>query len=92
MKLVVNKCYGGFSLSDEALSMLGLEHQYDAWDIDRNDPRLVKVVETLGRAADGRHARLVVVELPEDTTDHYVDEYDGMETVIYVVGGLLRWA
>lgn len=92
MKLVVNRCYGGFSLSDEALSMLGFEYQYDAWDLDRNDPRLVEVVETLGQAADGRCARLAVVTLPENATDYHVDDYDGYESVIYVVGGKLCWA
>lgn len=91
MKLVVNKCYGGFSLSNKALSMLGFKHRYDAYDLDRNDPRLVEVVETLGRAADGSCARLAVVTLPETATDYHIDEYDGLESIVYVVDGKLNW-
>lgn len=89
MKLVINSCYGGFGLSDKALQMLGIEDEYD---LERNDPKLVEVVETLGEEANSEFAELEVVELPEDTTDYSIEEYDGSETVIYVVNGKLHWA
>lgn len=89
MKLVINSCYGGFGLSDKALQMLGIEDEYD---LERNDPKLVEVVEALGEEANGECAELEVVELPEDTTDYSIEEYDGSETVIYVVNGKLHWA
>lgn len=83
MKIVINKCFGGFGLSQEAYEYLGLE-----WDgfgfadeIKRNDPKLVECVETLGERADGRFANLVVVEIPDDV-EWEIDQYDGLETIV----------
>jgi len=46
----------------------------------RSDPDLADCVEELGDAADGRHARLDVVEVPADV-DWVITEYDGAETL-----------
>ena len=48
--------------------------------IARNDPTLVKVVEELGESADGAHAKLKVVEIPDDV-EWQIEEYDGLEWV-----------
>ena len=83
MKIVINACHGGFDLSDEALDLYnelsGKSLRY-CWDIERDDPFLVKVVETLGKKANGRFARLKVVDIPEDV-DWQIEEYDGLEWV-----------
>ena len=89
MEIVINTCWGGFSLSEEAASILGV-HPYD--NVDRTDYRLVQVVKDLGERANGRCANLEVVELPDETTDWEINEYDGAETVIYVVNGKLHHA
>jgi len=49
-------------------------------DIERNDPALVKAVEELGDKANGKHAKLDVIEIP-DGIDFEVEEYDGKEWV-----------
>lgn len=49
-------------------------------DISRDNPELVKVVETLGNDASGRHADLKVVEIPDDIIWN-VEEYDGIEWI-----------
>jgi hypothetical protein len=49
-------------------------------DLARDDPDLVAVVEELGNRADGRHAELKVVDIPDDV-NWYVEEYDGLEWV-----------
>ena len=49
-------------------------------DIERNDPILVQVVEELGEEANGKHATLKVVEIPDDI-EWYIEEYDGCERV-----------
>ena len=41
---------------------------------------LVEVVEKLGSAANGSHASLKIVEIPENV-EWEIDEYDGMEHV-----------
>lgn len=125
MKVVINKCYGGFGLSDEAYLELAksgvpirayVEQERDpvtrlykpqpvnqgevifdtqlspkkSWSsgqrywctgwIARNDSRLVALVEKLGPAANGRYAKLEVVEIP-DGIQWQIDEYDGMEQI-----------
>lgn len=76
MKVVINTCYGGFNLSDKAMDILGIY----PWDIERNDPNLVKVVESLGEEANGQFSRLKVVEIPDDI-EWFIDDYDGVETI-----------
>lgn len=51
-----------------------------ASEIPRDDAALVQVVEELGDAANGKHAVLTVVEIPDDV-NWYIDEYDGSEHV-----------
>lgn len=88
MKLVINTCYGGFELSDKAEKMLGGENAYE---LERDDPKLVEVVETLGKEAYNTDvSRLSVVEIPDNATDYEVNEYDGYESVIYVVDGKIH--
>ena len=84
MKVVINRCFGGFSLSEKAYEFLGLEwdkygYKYNGYDF-RNDARLVECVETLGEEADGRFAELKVVEIPDDV-EWEIEEYDGLESI-----------
>lgn len=82
IKVVINTCYGGFGLSKEA------EELYESrtgeffcnYDTPRHDPTLVKVVEELGDAANGRYSDLTVVRVEGDR--YYIEEYDGYETVV----------
>lgn len=90
MKIVINRCFGGFSLSDDAVRRLYLESPYS--DIERTDPRLVALVEEDAEMASGYCAELAVVEIPDTATDWEVDEYDGAESIIYVVDGLIYHA
>ena len=48
MQIVINRCSGGFGLSEEAYAYL-----------------LIDCIETLGDRANGRFARLKVVEIPD---------------------------
>ena len=51
-----------------------------AREIGRDDPTLIQVVEQLGAAANGSHAELRIVEIP-DGVNWYIEEYDGNEHV-----------
>jgi hypothetical protein len=125
-KIVYNACFGGFSLSHEAImryaEIKGItlyvqedlfmkyyylcppeeferihaedyakpvqpgrfaassELYFSDFDIERNDPVLVQVVEELGKLANGDCSRLEIAELPAGTL-YRIDEYDGLETV-----------
>jgi hypothetical protein len=89
MKIVINACHGGFSLSEEAqklfcqYSMIEWKDWQEDWsyyDIERNNQHLVRVVEELGDSANGRFAELKVVDIP-DEVEWQIDEYDGAEWV-----------
>lgn len=77
--IVVNAKPGGFGLSREAAAALGLEVDEKSSFMQpyrvigenalrRNDSRLVDVVETLGQAASGPNAELVVSASPTAST------------------------
>jgi hypothetical protein len=59
--------------------MVNGKHWYDK-DINRDDPVLVALVNELGKAANGEHARLKVVRIPADV-DWQIDDYDGKEWI-----------
>lgn len=49
-------------------------------NIERDDPALVQVVEELGSKANGEHAELKIVNIPDNVLWH-ISEYDGRESV-----------
>jgi hypothetical protein len=53
---------------------------FSNYDMQRDDPALIKVVEEMGDSANGRCAELKIVEIP-DGTDWEISEYDGLEHV-----------
>lgn len=58
------------------------KHVVSDRDIDRTDPILISVVETMGsKAASGRFASLYIEEIP-DGTQYKIDNYDGIEELI----------
>ena len=124
MKVVVNRCFGGFGLSDKAVERYGeligkkincytdsndgkyykskdggklLNHflfsdkdvvsrkeadglYFSCYDLKRDDPVLVQVVEELGEEANSWASALEVVEIPDDV-DWKIDDYDGQESI-----------
>ena len=88
MKVVINSCYGGFSLSkkgSERLNELEKNAQVDpkygfVYNTERHNPNLIKVVEELGKEANGSCANLQIIEIP-DGVDYTVKDYDGFEWI-----------
>lgn len=57
------------------------EHYFYYNDIERNDPDLIRVIETLGEdKASGNLSRVKVVEIPDDVA-YEINDYDGIESV-----------
>jgi len=85
-KIVINKCHGGFGLSDAAMRRYAEIKKIEdvdsicTYDIDRADPALIQVVEELGKKSFDRYAKLRVVEIPEGVS-WFIEEYDGLEHV-----------
>ena len=89
-KVVYNGCYGGFSISTEALTrMKELGYTGDAsvcydskyvylYSCARHNPILVQVVEELGKKANSPDSDLCIAEV---SGPYRIEEYDGTETV-----------
>lgn len=75
MKIVINKQQGEFSLSEEAIQLLNKK------EFTRDDPDLVKIVEILKEKANGKNAKLKIVEIP-DGTNWKIKDYYGLEWII----------
>lgn len=85
MKVVINQCYGGFSLSNAAIEEYAkrsgkLKSEFYDRKIDRDDIDLVAIVEEMGGAANGPCADLAIIEVP-DGVEWHVEEYDGNEHI-----------
>ena len=127
IKVVLNKDYGGFGLSEEAKNLYSKKKNYKLtkyvwtdcsykkakyfetgdseyrsfysfisdlkelnesedkkifrfYDIKRTDPVLIEVVEELKEKANGEYACL---EIEEIEIEPYIDNYDGIETVMW---------
>ena len=92
-KVVFNGCYGGFALSDKAISRLnelgltGNGEYSDYLDIKRHHPLLIQVVEELGVEASGSHSNLCIATI--NSPQYIIEEYDGAESV--KVPENIRW-
>ena len=53
---------------------------FSDYEIDRTDKDLIKVVEKLGKKANGQCADLKIVEVPDDI-NYEIEEYDGNEWI-----------
>ena len=90
IKIVLNVCYGGFTLSAAGETKYR-EYAQTAPDFEFPDhidalracPHLVRVVEELGDDAGSDHSRLCVIEIPDDAAVRgwVIKEYDGKEWV-----------
>ena len=83
-KIVINACHGGFGLSELAgtryRELAGVAASEFRWELKRDCPHLVQVVQELGTLADTPYSELKVVEIP-DGVEWTICEYDGCEWV-----------
>ncbi len=94
MKILLNKCFGGFGLTKAVYKELGLEWdgygflsneqlniESDDYMAYRYDNRLIEAVENVGvKESTGSLAQLEIVEIPGGIEIEF-DEYDGIESV-----------
>lgn len=93
MKMVLNKSWGTFNLPEEFCSRYHITTIEEKWAVERTDERLIAFVEA-DNAKDSKpkKKRLKVVEVPDTCTDWELNEYDGFESVTYVVDGKIYHA
>jgi len=86
MKVIINQCYGGFGINETIAKKYGV----GAYDDDaRYNKDIINLIES-GIDCNGFGAKLKVVEIPENATDYEIDDYDGFESIIYVVDGKIH--
>ena len=92
MKIVVHKGLGSFRYPEKFCQRYSLD-RYDWTEYDYNNEYrfhniLIDWVEKNPEDSEG----LRVIEIPEEATDWDIIDYDGAETVVYVINGKLMWA
>lgn len=100
MDILINQCYGGFGLSNEACELLGFPKYVSEFDKElhyeyseskaRTDPRVIALYKEKGsKFMSGEYAELALFHIPDNATDYEIYEYDGYECVTYVVNNKL---
>lgn len=88
MKIIINGCYGGFGVAGPLEEWEQRERR--AGEDSRTSPEAIAILEKYGSAAcSGPHAKLEIVDIPDEATDWEIDDYDGAESITYVVNGRL---
>ena len=88
MKLIINTCYGGF----------GINNKWEAENCEKDCNGDCRECAKLIRAIKGKEnvnddfSELAVVEFPDEATDYELLEYGGIESVLYVLDGKIRYA
>ena len=96
MEVVINKCFGGFGISNECAVALGAKlieipeltgrfhHIFPNNKSDRDfraDPRLIALIKEKGSEwCSDSFSKLKIIEMPDDV-EWEISDYDGMETI-----------
>ena len=84
-KVVVNRSYGGFGLSEEAEARYNLYAEaaglppFDAYEVPRHCPFLIQVVEEMGGKAGSEYSFLRIAQIKGN--QYRIRDYDGMESL-----------
>lgn len=89
VKIAINSCYGGFILSDEAITWLenhGITscrelQNYEYGDVKRHDTLLVQLIETLGDKASSPLSHIKVVEVDIPSGRYRIHDKSGWESI-----------
>lgn len=92
MKMVLNKFWGTFNLPEEFCSLYNITTFEEREAVERTDERLIAFVEAHNakESKPTKKKRLKVVEIPDEATDWEFNDYDGMESITYVVDGKIH--
>lgn len=82
MRLVLNRAYGGFMLPQVIADTLGVSVWENSTLVRTNNILIDWVLEN--------SSDLKVIEIPKKATDYIINDYDGFETILYVVDGKIH--
>lgn len=86
MKVIINDCYGGYGIKRDVVLELGYDKYDTHSDKLRTDERLINMLEN-GENVGGEYSNLIVAIIPDDASDWWIDEYDGLESLYYIIDG-----
>ena len=88
MKLVINPSYGGFDINQKwKAKNCGENCKEDC----RKCAKLISAIEDRENV-NGNYSRLAVVDFPDEATYYEILDYDGSESLLYVLDGKIRYA
>lgn len=95
MKIIINRCYGGYNINGKTIKKLSesgmvVDEHGGVYDSTRTNSELIKMIEN-GEYVDSSYSKLKVVEIPDNATDYMIEEYDGLESILYVVDGKINY-
>lgn len=85
VNVLYNDCYGGYSLSEQAVDHLNHTYGWNKSSSDlsdmRHDPRIIALYKEKGSEwMSGECSKIEIVEIEAD--GYKIDDYDGKEKVI----------
>ena len=90
MYIIINRCYGGFQLSDEFCEKYNRSHYLNL--DERTNIEIIKEICEFGfDNASGGFSKIRVAKISDDVTDYDISDYDGVESVISVVDGKISY-
>ena len=83
LTVMINRCYGGFCYSDEAMAEYHkIKPGVEMHEIERHDEVMVEIVQRMGKKACGILCEIGFETINEVYRDHYkIDDYDGVESI-----------
>lgn len=91
MKVIINACFGGFHLDPEVAEHFGITTDEESVRT-RTNPALIAFVEQGNNTSGWYTCKATVLDIPDEATDWEIEEYDGLESITYVVDGMLHHA
>lgn len=88
--------FSNFALSSEEIKE---QFPYDYYeikngDIERNDKEFIKAIEEyetkFNENVGDSYSHIKIIEIPDEATDWMITEYDGLETIYYVLDGKIK--
>ena len=89
MKFVINACYGGFGINSKWRAK---NCEEGCREDCRKCEKLIRAVEEREEVVSNYFSQLTVVEIPDEATDYELLEYDGCESLLYVLDGKIKYA
>lgn len=88
MKIIINTCYGGFGINSEWCAK---NCEKTCNEDCRKCEKLIHAIEKKEKTVNNEFSKLTIVEIPDEVTDYKIQNYDGDESLLYVLNGKIKY-